>query len=682
MEILNEGMRLRVQLILIALSCVLSTWAQRTISLPEVTTNAVRPMADIGRQVTLIDSVALKENVALSIADVLAYNSSVFVKNYGRATLSTVSFRGTSPAHTAVTWNGMNINAPMMGMTDFSLIPAYFIDEASLLHGSSSVSATGGGLGGAVQLSTKSIDTPGWSGQYVQGVGSFSTFDEFLRINYGNEKWHTSTRAVLSTSKNDYSYINRDKKENIYDEDHNIIGQYYPKERNKSGAFCDFHLLQEVYFDSEHGDHAQLKLWYVNSNRELPMLTTDYGDDSEFENRQREQTFRGVASWNRQLGRWRLQGDAGYSYTRMAYDYKRDTGNGSLAVMTRSRSTTHTVYGASQADFYLSPKWIFTASAKAHQYLVKSQDNNPFEVLPGSYIFGYEMGRFELTGAVTAKWKPMERIGLSAVVRGEMIGYEFSQPIPALFADFTLVPKWNLVAKASVSRNYRYPSLNDLYFIPGGNPNLLPEKGWSYDVGAQFSIGSAQRYALSGSVTWFNSEIEDWILWLPTTKGFFSPRNVKSVHSYGIELKTDFAMSLGRDWHAGVDANFSWTPSVNNGEPYSDADKSVGKQLPYVPRISAGANIRLSWRNWTLHYKWLHYGRRFTMSDNSETLTGSLPAYYMNNISIERIFRWNALDLSAKIAVNNLFNEEYISVLSHPMPGINFEAFISITPRW
>ena len=207
-------MRLKVQLILIVLNCVLFTWAQRTISLPEVTTNAVRPMADIGRQVTLIDSVALKENVALSIADVLAYNSSVFVKNYGRATLSTVSFRGTSPAHTAVTWNGMNINAPMMGMTDFSLIPAYFIDDASLLHGSSSVSATGGGLGGAVQLSTKSIDTPGWSGQYVQGVGSFSTFDEFLRVNYGNEKWHTSTRAVLSTSKNDYSYINRDKKEN------------------------------------------------------------------------------------------------------------------------------------------------------------------------------------------------------------------------------------------------------------------------------------------------------------------------------------------------------------------------------------------------------------------------------------------------------------------------------------
>ncbi len=674
-------MRLGTIIFIVAVSSLL-VMAQRTISLPEVTANAVRPMADIGRQLTLIDSVALKENVSLSMADVLAYNSSLFVKNYGRATLSTVSFRGTSPAHTAVTWNGMNINAPMMGMTDFSLIPAYFIDDASLLHGSSSVAATGGGLGGAVQLATKGVESLGWSAQYVQGVGSFSTFDEFLRVNYGGKKWRTSTRAVLSTSANDYKYTNRDKKENIYDSNHNIIGQYYPEERNRSGAFCDFHLLQEVYYDSEQGDHAALKLWYVNSNRELPMLTTDYGDESEFENRQREQTFRGVVSWHRQFGLWRVQGDAGYAYTRMAYDYQRDTGNGSLAVMTRSRSTSHTAYGAALVDFYPNQKWVFTASAKAHQYFVRSTDNNPFEVSPRNYIFGYDKGRFELTGALTAKWRPTNLLGLSAVLRGDLIGDELSQPIPALFVDFTLVPEWNLVVKASASRNYRYPSLNDLYFIPGGNPHLRPEMGWSYDVGAQFAIGSSQRYALKGSITWFDSKIEDWILWLPTTKGFFSPRNIKSVHSYGIEVKADLALSLGRGWQAGVDAGFSWTPSINNGEQYSSADNSVGKQLPYVPQYSAGANARLSWRDWTLHYKWLHYSRRFTMSDNSESLTGSLPAYYMNNISVERIFRWNALDLSAKITINNLFDEEYISVLSHPMPGINFEAFISITPHW
>ena len=78
-------------------------------------------------QRTRFDSIAMKENIALSMADVLTFNSSVFVKNYGRATLSTVAFRGTSPSHTQVTWNGMRINNPMLGMTDFSTIPSYFM---------------------------------------------------------------------------------------------------------------------------------------------------------------------------------------------------------------------------------------------------------------------------------------------------------------------------------------------------------------------------------------------------------------------------------------------------------------------------------------------------------------------------------------------------------------------------
>ena len=150
-------------------------------------------MKEIGIQQTKLDSTVLKENIALSMADVLTFNSSIFVKQYGRATLSTVAFRGTSPSHTQVTWNGMRINSPMLGMTDFSMIPAYFIDDASLLHGTSSVNETGGGLGGAVKLSTRPADADGFGLQYVQGVGSFKTFDEFLRLTYGDKHWQVST---------------------------------------------------------------------------------------------------------------------------------------------------------------------------------------------------------------------------------------------------------------------------------------------------------------------------------------------------------------------------------------------------------------------------------------------------------------------------------------------------------
>jgi iron complex outermembrane receptor protein len=39
-------------------------------------------------------------------------------------------------------------------------------------------------------------------------------------------------------------------------------------------------------------------------------------------------------------------------------------------------------------------------------------------------------------------------------------------------------------------------------------------------------------------------------------------------------------------------------------------------------------------------------------------------------------------DFSIKGSINNLFNEEYLSVLSRPMPGINFELFLGITPKF
>ena len=145
---------------------------RRVYLIDEVTVWGKRPMKEIGVQKTKFDSLALKENIALSMADILTFNSSVFVKSYGRATLSTVAFRGTSPSHTQVTWNGMRINNPMLGMTDFSTIPSYFIDNASLLHGTSSVNETGGGLGGLVKLGTAPQVGEGFHAQYVQGIGS------------------------------------------------------------------------------------------------------------------------------------------------------------------------------------------------------------------------------------------------------------------------------------------------------------------------------------------------------------------------------------------------------------------------------------------------------------------------------------------------------------------------------
>lgn len=56
--------------------------------------------------------------------------------------------------------------------------------------------------------------------------------------------------------------------------------------------------------------------------------------------------------------------------------------------------------------------------------------------------------------------------------------------------------------------------------------------------------------------------------------------------------------------------------------------------------------------------------------------------YYMSDLSLEKrmAFRW--LDLSVKGVVNNLLGSEYVTVLSRPMPGRNYEVFLEIRPRW
>ena len=664
----------RVAIILVLLALPLSLlaqerdWLREGLDIPEVQVLAHRPMRDIGIEQTKIDSAMLHQTVSLSMADILSFNSSIFVKNSGRATLSTVAFRGTSSAHTQVLWNGLRINSPMLGMTDFSMIPSFLVDNATLLHGSSSVAESGGGLGGAVRLSTEPTAQEGFGLHFVQGVGSFCTFDDFLRLTYGKGRWNSSTRVVFSTSRNDYRYRNYDKKENIYDDDHNIVGQYHPVERNRNAAFRDTHLLQELYYKTKSGDRLSLNAWYTNSRRELPLLTTDYGSSPDYENYQRENSFRGVVSYNHNRRTWRVGAKAGYLYSWLAYDYSYNQ-----VASTASRSRINTIYGSVAGSYsFEDRRLLLSGDITLHENFVSSEDGT----------VGYDARRTELSAMVSARWQPIERIGIAATLREELFGKEWSLPIPMVAIETTLSKRGNLMLRASASRNHRAPSLNDLYFRPGGNPDLRSEQGWSYDAGLSSEFGRNDIYRLKMSASWFESWINDWILWLPTNKGFFSPRNVKSVHSYGIEAQASLWVRLSKDWRLDLSGSAAWTPSVNVGSAISSGDNSIGKQLPYIPLFSASVTGRITFRSWSLLYKWCHYSERYTMSSNDISLTGKLPPYFMNNIELEKQFNFSWASLSLKGIINNLFNEEYISTLSHPMPGINFEIFIGIRPKW
>ncbi|MBP1612593.1 MAG: btuB 17 [Bacteroidetes bacterium] len=651
--------------------------------IPEVTILGRRPMKDIGTQETKLDSVMLQEVVCNSMSDVLSQNSTIFIKQYGRATLSTASFRGTSPSHTQVTWNGMRINSPMLGMVDFSTIPSYFIDDASLLHGTSSVNITGGGLGGAIALSNKSAKQDGFKLQYIQALSSFQTTDEFLRLTYGSKHWQTSTRLLYSASENKYKAKNYNKRIYTYDENHNITGSYYPTEENKSGEFHDFHILQEAYYNTKKGDKFSLSAWYMGSSRGVPMLNVDYRENTEFSNKKEENTFRGVVTWDRSRKNLKMGAKAGYTNTYLGYDYVRDLGNGTIVSMIHSRSYANTFYGDFKTDYYLGDKWLFTANTSMHQHFVRSQDQNIITQKHDTAVVGYDQARIELSSYVSVKWQPTERFGTSLAIREDLYGNQWTPIIPAAFFDYVLSKRGNVIAKASISRNYRFPTLNDLYFLPGGNPNLKIERGFTYDGGVEFTVGQQDKYTLKSSITWFDSYINDWIVWLPNFKGFWTPKNVKQVHAYGIEIKSNLNAKLSSKWHLRVDGNFAWTPSINHGDPVNWADASIGKQLVYIPKYSSALTGNLSWKSWNFTYKWCYYSERYTTSSNeTDTKIGRVLPYLMNDLSIQKQFSSHWADFSVKGLINNLFNEEYESVLSHSMPRMNYGIMIDIRPKW
>lgn len=641
--------------------------------LREVSVAAQRKLGDTGVEKTVLDTTKLHRHVANSLADVLTEQTTLFVKSYGRGTESTAEFRGTSASHTQVVWNGMKINSPMLGTVDFSYIPSYFVDQATLLHGASSLNLTGGGLGGAIELSTKpDFTTKGWKGMAVQGVGSYKTVDDYLRLDYTTERWSSSTRVAYGHAKNDYEYLNRDKMVDERDEWGTIVSSYHPREKNKSGYFDDVNAMHDIHYRDERGNTLGASVWYGYSLRGLPFLSVDYRDEAEFCNEHREETWRSVVSWDHKRRLYTLGVKGGYSSQDIAYDYT-TTRQTQQTDITHSRSRAQTGFTTVEANYYPLSNLMMTATVGGRYAKVRSRDKSPFHIGDN-----YNKGRGEWDAALTVRYRPWQRVSLSALVRGEGYGSEVVPVIPAGFVDVVIYKPWNLVVKASVARNYRYPSMDDLYFQPGGNPDLKPEHGFTYDGGLEWDT-KGRRVRVKGNVTAYDSRIKDWILWTPNAKGFWVPSNVRRVHNYGLETMHDVEVKLGRQWLAACTMNYAFTPSINEGKGVNSSDASRGKQLCYVPRHSANIGVRLEWQGWRLNYSWVYYSERFTTTSNeTQYITGRIQPYFMSNAMLEKRLPLRRVELGLKAVVRNLLGTEYVTVLSRPMPGRNFEGFVEV----
>jgi iron complex outermembrane receptor protein len=266
-------------------------------------------------------------------------------------------------------------------------------------------------------------------------------------------------------------------------------------------------------------------------------------------------------------------------------------------------------------------------------------------------------------------FKPSERLAAFVLIRSENYDKHVVPLIPAAGVEWQVFREVPVILRSNVARNYHKPTLNDLYWLPGGNPDLLPEDGYTGDVSlaGDFRIG---KVVFTNELTGFLSKVENWIIWRPASNGayYWEANNVKDVLSKGIEYS--FTADLEwRKFRFRSGGNYTFTSTVNLNAERS-ADESRGKQLIYIPKHKGGIYFSSTWKKFTLKYDLNGIGKRFTRSSNQESdFEQVLNPYWLSRLSFGKQVLWKDFSLNLKCAVENLFDLNYQSILWRPMPS-------------
>lgn len=653
-------------LILFSLSAVSQGITDSVFSLKavEITARGVFDKENAGMKTSAVDSLVLLEKINLSLSELLSENTPVFIKSYGRGALATASFRGTAASHTEVNWNGLRINSPMTGMVDFSLIPVYLVDDLNLKYGAASISDGSGGLGGLVSMNNRAAWDEKISFKYVQGIGSYTTFNNFLQFGVGNQKIHSNTRLFLNYSENDYTFTNR----GIGDVDPETGKVHYPTDTNKNADYIIYGILQELYFRPDDRNIISGRWWWQNARRTIPRATSYEGPNNSNLNRQNEKDNRLVVDWKRYWEKSNFVLLAGYSSKTLDYTLENEVPGFGLVPAIYSESRLNTLRGKFSYKYDLNESLSFETSLNSDWHDVYTQDTVAKT--------GYEEKRSEISWLLSVNKGFSDRINLNFILRQDWVDYNIVPIIPYFGFDLRIVKGMDLFLKGNIARNYNQPSLNELYWQPGGNPDLKPENGFTVELGAEYQV-SIKDHRIKPGIAAFRSDIEDWIIWIPTFRGYWVPENISRVLSRGIEIDLSLNGSFGRFSYL-VSGNYAYTSSVNKGDQQIWGEESYGKQLPYIPEHSGNAFVNLSYEGFFITYQHNSYSERYTTSSTDISRRDRLYPYFMNDISVGKEFKIKEISLMAEFKIYNLFSETYHTVLYRPMPGRNFLLTIMI----
>jgi iron complex outermembrane receptor protein len=582
------------------------------------------------KKVYHIDSTILVMNSMNSLAELLANQSSLHIKTYGNGNIATSSLRGGNANHTAILWNGLSIQNPMLGQTDLSLIQTSVFDDLCIEHGGGSTAWGSGAIGGSIHLQNKNKFNEGLKTKVQFNYGSFESKKLNSALFYSNSKFSTNTRLYFNNSKNNYTYIDTTNKET-------------PLQEVKSADILNKGFLQEFSFLINSKNSLNVRLWYTKMERNIPSFTQQINKKSQL-----DQSLRFNADW--EIKRKKLN-----SVFRIAYF--NDVLN----------------YNDTDAAIY--------SKSRVHTYIMES-DNN-YKLKLGTLHFGINNTLYQTD---TENYDTLHKLNKLAFFGGYNLSLlksklNYSIFLRQEFTNQSVIPFTGnsgitydlgkrILGKINVSKSYRQPSLNDLYWKQGGNINLKPEDSKEIEGGiaTQFIFNHTK---LQFEVNYFDRQTNNWIIWLPNENGYWTPKNLLQVHSRGIETKTTFSY-LKDKLFLKLDLNTNYILSTNTKNVNLN-DNSSGKQLIYSPRYAGYATFLLQYKKITFYYNYNYTGYRFTSTDN----TSWLMPYQISNLKVSTFFDFTKTKFIIFASCNNLLNKNYVVVSNSPMPLRNFEIGLS-----
>jgi iron complex outermembrane receptor protein len=576
-----------------------------------------------GSSIYHTDSIDKAAFQAYNLNDIISFKNPIYFKSYGNGMLSSISFRGTGASHTAVLWNGINVNQPTIGQSDFSLFPVLAFDNVRIVYGSSSSKFGSDAIGGGILLESSADWNKALSGNIGQYAGSFHNFLTTINVQgkVGNDVYLNS-KFYRHQNNNDFEYQNITK-----------AGQ--PVEKQQNASIFQYGILQDVFINTSSRSQLAIKGWFNFSDREVqPTMVNEDADDT-----QKDKSLRLVADYGIQSGIGYFELKGSYLWDYMLYN-------------NASEINTRQYIGQLNYENSLN-NWEFRFGSNFN-HIVAAVD---------SYNDQTTENRTDIYGGVVNN--SFDRWEISMNIRQTFVaGYDapFS---PSVGIRYSLIDKQRsvLFLKGQAAINYRIPTLNDRYWVPGGRIDLEPEKSRNLDASMGYEYKGQIQFETALSTYYYN--VDNWIMWVPGPS-YWIPENVRKVDAYGFDISSSMDIQTGL-FLSQVSLNYGYSKSVVK-ESISEGDVGINNQLPYTPIHVGGVEYRGMIKNWYGSLSMNYTGLRYVTADNES----ELPSYYLLNFRAGKNIKIKKQVLNIDFRINNLLNTSYQNMKFRAMPGRNY----------